>query len=71
MDLLRAGGQKFRIQTRCNPMFYDPDDPDPDDIEYEEDEHVPFYERDYESKRSTKIRLTDTHFFDKAKRLDI
>ena len=53
-------------------MFYDPDDPDPDDIEYEEDEHVPFYERDYESKRSTKIRLTDTHFFfDKAKRLDI
>ena len=27
-------------------MFYDPDDPDPDDKEYEEDEHVPFYERD-------------------------
>ena len=46
MDLLRAGGQKIRIQTRCNPMFYDPDDPDPDDKEYEEDEHVPFYERD-------------------------
>lgn len=56
MDLLRAGGQKFRIQTRCKPMFYDPDDPDPDDIEYEEDEHVPFYERDYESKGSTKIQ---------------
>ena len=41
-------------------MFYDPDDPDPDDIEYEEDEHVPFYERDYESKGSTKIRVTSS-----------
>lgn len=48
-DLLREGGPEIRIDTTCKPMYYDPDDPKPDAIDFEEDQDTPFFERDLEA----------------------
>jgi ribosome maturation factor RimP len=51
-DLLRAGGPEVRIDTSSKPIYYDPDDPEPEDIWYSEDEDTPFYERDDEAEKA-------------------
>ena len=51
-DLLRENGPEIHVDTTASPIYYDPDDPKPDDIDYEEDQNVPIYERDYEGEYS-------------------
>jgi len=48
-DLLREGGPEIRIDTTSKPMYYDPDDPKPDAIDFEEDQDIPVFERDLEA----------------------
>mmetsp|Transcript_1994 Transcript_1994/g.4419 ORF Transcript_1994/g.4419 Transcript_1994/m.4419 type:complete len:494 (-) Transcript_1994:56-1537(-) len=49
MDLLREGGPEIKVDTATKPIYYDPDDPEPEDIWYEEDEETPIFERDTEA----------------------
>ncbi|VEU39691.1 unnamed protein product [Pseudo-nitzschia multistriata] len=46
MDLLREGGPEIKVDTATKPIYYDPDDPEPEDIWFEEDEETPIFERD-------------------------
>ena len=50
-DLTREQGPEIKIDTSY-PIFYDPDDPEPDDIDFEDDQHNPFYERDVEAEQA-------------------
>ena len=52
LDLLRERGPGINVQTTSAPLYYDPDDPDPEDIDYEDDENNPIYERDHETEQS-------------------
>lgn len=51
-DLLRENGPEIKIDTTCKPMYYDPDDPNPDDIDFAEDEEMPIFERDVEADKA-------------------
>lgn len=51
-DLMREGGPEIRIDTSSKPMYYDPDDPDPKDIDFEEDQETPVFERDVEAEQA-------------------
>jgi len=51
-DLLREGGPEIRIDATTKPMYYDPDDPNPKDIDFEEDQDAPFFERDLEAEQT-------------------
>jgi hypothetical protein len=51
-DLLREGGPEIRVDTTSKPLYYDPDDPDPDPIDFEEDQTTPIFERDLEADKA-------------------
>ena len=40
------GGPEVLVETSSQAMWYDPDDPNPDPIWFEEDEVTPIFERD-------------------------
>ena len=46
MDLFRDGGPEVLVETSSQAMWYDPDDPNPAPIWFEEDEVTPIFERD-------------------------
>ena len=51
-DLLREGGPEIRIDTSSKPVYYDPDDPNPDPIDFEEDQDTPIFERDLDAEQA-------------------
>ena len=51
-DLLRGNGPEINIDTTCKPMYYDPDDPNPEDIDFAEDEDMAIFERDTEADKA-------------------
>lgn len=51
-DLMREGGPEIQIDTASKPMYYDPDDPQPKDIDFEEDQDTPVFERDEEAEQA-------------------
>mmetsp|Transcript_58035 Transcript_58035/g.62715 ORF Transcript_58035/g.62715 Transcript_58035/m.62715 type:complete len:485 (-) Transcript_58035:205-1659(-) len=52
-DLLRENGPEIRVDySTSSPIYYDPDDPNPEDIDFEEDQKNSIYERDYEAERA-------------------
>jgi len=51
-DLLREGGPEMRIDTSSKPIYYDPDDPNPEDIDFKEDQDTPVFERDNEAEQA-------------------
>ncbi len=51
-DLMREGGPEIRIDTSSKPIYYDPDDPNPADIDFEEDQDTPIFERDVEAEEA-------------------
>ena len=55
-DLLREGGPEIRIDTTSKPIYHDPDDPKPEDIDFEEDQDTPIFERDVEAEQATANR---------------
>jgi len=55
-DLLREGGPEIRIDTTNKPVYYDPDDPKPEDINFEEDQDTPVFERDIEAEQAVANR---------------
>mmetsp|Transcript_8630 Transcript_8630/g.18636 ORF Transcript_8630/g.18636 Transcript_8630/m.18636 type:complete len:477 (-) Transcript_8630:426-1856(-) len=56
LDLLREGGPEIKVDTATKPIYYDPDDPEPEDIWFEEDEETPVFERDTEAETANANR---------------
>lgn len=54
-DLIKGSGPEIRVHTSSAPIYYDPDDPNPDDIDFDEDINKPIYEYDFEAERTLEL----------------